>query len=117
MKFNRREFLKGWLATLGFLALPGGLFAAPAGFKPKKKPNLVFGVVSDTHMCTHYDGVRFYEHYGNSCGGLGGNVCFTMVSWGPSPKDQAKRRFAPLRYLAKSHDVSPKNATVIRVFP
>ena len=63
MKLNRREFVKGGLATLGFLALPGGLWAAPAGWKPKKRPNLVFGVVSDTHMRTHYDGVSFYEHY------------------------------------------------------
>ena len=48
---SRREFIKGHLATLGFLALPGGLFAAPAGWKPKgKKPNLVFGVLSDTHL-------------------------------------------------------------------
>ena len=64
MDMNRREFLKDGLATLGFLALPGGLFAVPAGFRPKKKPNLVFGVVSDMHMRTHYDGVRFYEHNG-----------------------------------------------------
>ena len=68
MEMNRREFVKGGLATLGFLALPGGLFAVPAGFKTKKKPNLVFGVVSDTHMRTHYDGVSFYEHYGTLMG-------------------------------------------------
>ena len=36
MTLNRREVLKGGLATLGFMALPGGLFAAPAGWKPKK---------------------------------------------------------------------------------
>ena len=62
MTFSRREFVKGSLASLGFLALPGGLWAAPAGWKPKKKPNLVFGVVSDTHMRCHYDGERFYSH-------------------------------------------------------
>ena len=61
---NRREFVKGGLATLGFLALPGGLFAAPKGWKPAKKPNLVFGILSDTHMRCHYDGVRFYDHNG-----------------------------------------------------
>ena len=66
MNLTRREFAKESLAALGFLALPGGLFAAPAGWKPKKKPNLVFGVVSDTHMRCHYDGVRFYEHNGSS---------------------------------------------------
>ena len=36
MKLNRREVLKGGLATLGLIALPGGLFAAPAGWKLKK---------------------------------------------------------------------------------
>ena len=50
MNFNRRDFLKGSLASLGFFALPGGVFAAPAGWKPKKKPDLVFGVLSDTHL-------------------------------------------------------------------
>ena len=49
---TRREFLKESLAALGFIVLPGGLFAAPAGWKPKKKPNLVFGVLSDTHLRT-----------------------------------------------------------------
>ena len=57
MNLTRREFVKGGLASLGFLALPGGLFAAPPGWKPKKKPNLVFGAVSDTHVRTDYDGV------------------------------------------------------------
>ena len=47
---NRREFVKDSLAALGFLALPGGLFAAPPGWKPKPKPNLVFGILSDTHL-------------------------------------------------------------------
>ena len=48
---NRREFMKGALAAMGFAALPGGfLFAAPQGWKSDKKPNLVFGVVSDTHI-------------------------------------------------------------------
>ena len=50
---SRREFLKGGLATLGFAALPGGfLFAAPSSWKHGGKPNLVFGVVSDTHLRT-----------------------------------------------------------------
>ena len=50
MTISRREFVKDSFAALGFLALPGGLFAAPAGWKPKKKPNLVFGILSDTHL-------------------------------------------------------------------
>ena len=71
MDLTRREFVKGGLASLGFLAHPalsrfalaslggcaGGLFAAPAGWKPKKRPNLVFGAVSDTHVRSDYDGV------------------------------------------------------------
>ena len=61
MEMNRREFLKGGLATLGFLALPGGLWAAPAGFKPKKKPNLVFGILSDTHLMVEWDGKSLYR--------------------------------------------------------
>ena len=56
---TRREFLKGALAALGFEALPGGIaFAAPAGWKPEKAPNLVFGVVSDTHIRTDWSGEK-----------------------------------------------------------
>ena len=39
MNVTRREFVKDSLAALGFLALPGGLFAAPAGWKPKGSTN------------------------------------------------------------------------------
>ncbi len=50
---SRRDLLKSSFAAIGFAALPGGfLFAAPEGWKPDKKPNLVFGVVSDTHLRT-----------------------------------------------------------------
>ena len=53
MNVNRRDFIGGTLAALGFSALPGGLiFAAPPGWKHGGKPNLVFGVVSDTHLRT-----------------------------------------------------------------
>ena len=52
---TRRDFIGNALAALGFSALPGGfLFAAPEGWKPGKKPNLVFGVVSDTHLRTRH---------------------------------------------------------------
>ena len=57
MNLTRREFAKESLASLGFLALPGGLFAAPVGWKAKKKPNLVFGILSDTHLQSGWDGV------------------------------------------------------------
>ena len=56
MKSTREEFIKGALSASGFLALPGGLFSAPAGWRPKKKPNLVFGILSDTHLQTGWDG-------------------------------------------------------------
>ena len=51
MSVSRREFLSG-AAALGL----GGwrLFAAPLGWKHGGKPNLVFGVVSDTHLRTRH---------------------------------------------------------------
>lgn len=57
MNPTRHDFLKGALAALGFSALPGGLFAAPKGWKIKKKPNLIFGILSDTHLQSGWDGV------------------------------------------------------------
>ena len=49
LSVSRREFLFG-AAALGL----GGwrLFAAPLGWKHGGKPNLVFGVLSDTHLCS-----------------------------------------------------------------
>ena len=50
---SRRDLLKSSFAAIGFAALPGGfLFAAPRGWKHEGKPNLVFGVLSDTHLRT-----------------------------------------------------------------
>ena len=64
METTRREFLKESLAALGFLALPGGwLFAAPPGWKPKGMPNLVFGVISDTHLRTAVKGNGHGAHW------------------------------------------------------
>ena len=57
MNPTRHDFLKGAFAALGFSALPGGLFAAPHRWRPKKKPNLVFGILSDTHLQSGWDGV------------------------------------------------------------
>ena len=62
MDMTRREFVKDSLTALGFLALPGTpLFAAPGGWKPKKKPNLVLGILSDTHLMVEWDGVSLYR--------------------------------------------------------
>ena len=52
------------MASLGFLATDGlPVFAVSPEWNPKKKPNLIFGVVSDTHMRCHYDGESFYSRY------------------------------------------------------
>ena len=41
------------------MALDGlPVFAAPVGWKPKKKPNLVFGILSDTHLQSGRDGMK-----------------------------------------------------------
>ena len=57
---SRREFLFG-AAAFGL----GGwrLFAAPPGWKPPRKPNFVFGVVSDTHMMTDRRGIKMHPKY------------------------------------------------------
>ena len=49
MKYSRREFVSGASA---FALGARGLFAVPPGWKPSKKPILVLGVISDTHMRT-----------------------------------------------------------------
>ena len=69
-RMTRRGFLQRAMASAGLASLCGGrLFAVPQGWTPsQKRPNLVFGVMSDTHMRVHYDGVRFYEHYGTEMG-------------------------------------------------
>ena len=49
MKCSRRGFFSGASA---FALGAGRLFAAPPGWKPAKKPILVLGVISDTHLRT-----------------------------------------------------------------
>ena len=62
MSLDRREFVKGGLAALGFMALDGlPIFAAPAGFKPKKTPNLAFGILTDTHYRVEWNGVTLWR--------------------------------------------------------
>ena len=55
MAISRLGFIRGILASMGVGALGGGrLFAVPSGWTPPKNANLVFGVVSDTHLRTTY---------------------------------------------------------------
>ena len=62
MNASRREFLKGTGAFAGFAALAGcPVFAAPAGGKPPKKPNLVFGILTDTHYRVEWNGVTLWR--------------------------------------------------------
>ena len=54
--------MKGGLSALGFMALDGlPVFAALQGWKPSKKPNLVLGILSDTHLMVEWDGVSLYR--------------------------------------------------------
>ena len=53
MGVTRLEFIKGALVSLSFGAFDGRrLFAAPLGWKHGGTPNVVFGVLSDTHLRT-----------------------------------------------------------------
>ena len=64
VSLDRRNFLKDGMAALGFLALPcGRVFAAPAGWRPKGKPDLVVGILSDTHLQTGWDGVTPHKNF------------------------------------------------------
>ena len=59
---DRREFVKDSLLALGFLALPGTpMFAAPKGWKPEKKPDITFGILTDTHLMTEWDAKSVYR--------------------------------------------------------
>ena len=58
---SRRSFLSGALASFGAGAVGGRIFAAPPGWKPQKKPNLVFGILSDTHLMVEWDGKSLYR--------------------------------------------------------
>lgn len=58
MNLSRRKLLKGGLAALALGAFDGlPVFAAPPGWKPPKKPGLVVGILSDTHLQSGWDGV------------------------------------------------------------
>lgn len=50
------------MAAFGSLSV-NRLFAAPSGWKHGGKPNLVFGVVSDTHLRTAWDGKSVDRNY------------------------------------------------------
>ena len=53
MNVSRLDFIRGVLASLGLGSVGvGRVFAVPSGWRPAKRANLVFGVVSDTHLRT-----------------------------------------------------------------
>ena len=54
MNLDRKDFLKYG----AMFVLLGGrrLFAAPSGWVPHTKPNIVFGVLADTHLRISRDG-------------------------------------------------------------
>ena len=54
---KRRDFLKGAFGAFGALFC-GEAFAAPEGWKHSGTPNVVFGVISDTHLRTANVGNR-----------------------------------------------------------
>ncbi|MBQ6614960.1 MAG: metallophosphoesterase [Thermoguttaceae bacterium] len=59
---KRRDFLKGAFGAIGSLFC-GELFAAPPGWKHEGTPNLVFGVISDTHLRTSVRGSGHGAHW------------------------------------------------------
>jgi len=58
IRVSRREVLKGLFAAMGLAAVGenGRLFAAPDGWRAPGAPNLVFGVLADTHLRTNRAG-------------------------------------------------------------
>ncbi|MBO7653517.1 MAG: metallophosphoesterase [Kiritimatiellae bacterium] len=52
MTITRHDFLRGLLTSLGVGAFGRPIFAAPPGWSPPGRPNLIFGAVSDTHLRT-----------------------------------------------------------------
>lgn len=64
MALNRRAFLGGMFASAGFVSLGGcKVFAAPQGWRPAGKPNLVFGVLSDVHVRLWKSGDKLDYNY------------------------------------------------------
>ena len=58
---SRKGFLRGGLASLALFALDGlPVFAAPPDWKPKRKPDIVFGMLADTHLMTAWDAKSIY---------------------------------------------------------
>ena len=58
MNLSRRGFLEGALASFGVGAFGVRIFAAPLGWKRPGKANLVFGLVSDTHLRSDMTGTK-----------------------------------------------------------
>ena len=62
---TRKTFIEG--ASAFALTFGRRMFAAPSGWIPPKKPNLVFGVLADTHLRISrdggYDGIKWPDRY------------------------------------------------------
>ena len=62
---TRKTFIEG--ASAFALTFGRRMFAAPSGWIPPKKPNLVFGVLADTHLRISrdggYDGRKWPDKY------------------------------------------------------
>ena len=60
--FSRRDFFKSAAALAGFAAFDGlPVFAAPPGWKPNRKPDITFGILTDTHLMTSWDAKTVYR--------------------------------------------------------
>ena len=60
--FSRREFVKSAAALAGFAVFDGlPVFAAPPGWKPDRKPDITFGILTDTHLMTAWDAKSVYH--------------------------------------------------------
>ena len=60
--FSRRDFVRSAAALAGFAAFDGlPVFAAPPGWKPDRKPDITFGILTDTHLMTAWDAKSVYH--------------------------------------------------------
>ena len=97
MEVSRLGFLKGLASAFGAGALGGGmrLFAAPPGWQPPGNANLVFGVVSDTHLRTTADGKYSKKYWSDKWFVSGCNVSAAHAPKGGVTTVEFKREELP----------------------